>query len=578
MGKHMKKIILSLICLLIVSVISAGESKQEAVEVEILSEPSEADVFINSVKNGKTPLMIYLVPGKYELKLAKRGTSALVQTIEVKSNSENKFSFNLTDNRGTLNLVLNPADAEVRINEESYTNQNRIKLKPGHYKIEIKKNGYASQTEEFDLNSGQELNKVFDLKDNAGILSLSVLPEGAKVLINNTDYTGQKEIKLSPGQYKIEVSKEGCLTQTDGIVIATGQKVEKSYNISGRVGILQFFVTPPDAKVVLKKNGLIQKSWVGAKYLRDAPEGNCELEISASGYITIIDSIVISDKQINTKKIVLEKGINVPKGFVYVEGGTFIMGGFSTDAKGDEYPEHEVTVSSFFIGKYELTVGEFRKFVTETNYVTTAEYFKSAMVWIDDWTKKDDANWKNPYYEQTDKYPVSCMSWTDAVAYCNWRSRNEGLTPCYSETSVDAVCDLNADGYRLPTESEWEFAAKGGVKSKKFDFIGGNTCDEVAWFKQNSENRSHEVGGKTANELGIFDMAGNVSEWCWDWYDNYEAGKSVNPKGPAPTYYKVLRGGGWYNYDSSCRPGNRSYSMAKERYSGHGFRIVRNYR
>jgi len=168
--------------------------------------------------------------------------------------------------------------------------------------------------------------------------------------------------------------------------------------------------------------------------------------------------------------------------WVYVEGGSFMMG--SNDGEDDVKPVHKVTVSPFWIGKYEVTVEEFREFVDDTGYRTDAERKGGAYIWNgSNWEQKSDANWRNPYFPQNDRHPVTCISWYDALTYCNWRSGREGLRSVYSIkgganlsdwSKGEIICDWTANGYRLPTEAEWEFAALGGVKSKGYKYSGSN--------------------------------------------------------------------------------------------------------
>ncbi len=131
-------------------------------------------------------------------------------------------------------------------------------------------------------------------------------------------------------------------------------------------------------------------------------------------------------------------------------------------------------------------------------------------------------------------FPVSGVDWFDAVSYCNWLSEKAGLSPCYSGGGRATKCDFLANGYRLPTEAEWEFAARGGNQSQGFIFSGSNDPDEIGWHAGNSGGKAHPVGQKEPNELGIYDMSGNRWEWCWDWFDAeyYAASPEVDPTGP----------------------------------------------
>ncbi|GHV68884.1 hypothetical protein FACS1894199_16810 [Bacteroidia bacterium] len=216
---------------------------------------------------------------------------------------------------------------------------------------------------------------------------------------------------------------------------------------------------------------------------------------------------------------------------VSVQGGTFTMG--CTDEQGndclsdDEKPAHKVTISSFYIGKYEVTQAQWKLIMGS-----------------------------NPSEFKSDNLPVEMVSWTDAQEFI-WR--------------------LNAatgKQYRLPTEAEWEYAARGGNKSQNYKYSGSHNLSNVDWFNDNSDDRPHPVGTKLANELGIHDMSGNVCEWCSDWFGIYSSSQQQDPMGASSGSARVYRGGSWGGSATHCRVSNRAYDAPSSRYYDLGFRLV----
>ena len=221
---------------------------------------------------------------------------------------------------------------------------------------------------------------------------------------------------------------------------------------------------------------------------------------------------------------------------VYVEGGTFTMGCSAkklSDCFSDELPAHKVTVNGFYMGKFEITQLQWR-IVMGSN--------------------PQELNFKG-----CDNCPVERISWKDALEF------------------IGKLNQLTGKNYRLPTEAEWEFAARGGNKSKSFVYAGSNNADEVAWFKTNSSGRTHSKGGNKPNELGIFDMSGNVWEWCQDWYDEgfYSLSAAQNPVNVKEAKYKVLRGSCWMAGKETLFVWKRYKNTPEDRGYYSGLRIVK---
>ena len=244
--------------------------------------------------------------------------------------------------------------------------------------------------------------------------------------------------------------------------------------------------------------------------------------------------------------------------FIRVEGGTFQMGTPSGGGS-DERPVHTVTLKSFSISKYQVTQKEWYEIMGTTIR-----------------QQRDMENRPLSILGEGDNYPMYYVNWYEVVEYCNRRSIKEGLEPVYRGSGNNIICDWSKNGYRLPTEAEWEYAAKGGTKEYiTTEYSGSNSVGAVAWYYDNSNNSSHPVGTKAANNLGIYDMSGNVWEWCWDWYGDYTSSSQTDPRGAVSGPGRVLRGGSWNNWSVNVRSAVRfNYTPSKWR-NDIGFRLVR---
>jgi len=270
---------------------------------------------------------------------------------------------------------------------------------------------------------------------------------------------------------------------------------------------------------------------------------------------------------------------------VQINGGTFIMGSPASEKgrRNDEGPQRRVTVSSFFIGSNIVTVGEFRQFFNSTGYRTDMEKKGGGFITtrFPQLEQRADASWKNPYFIQDERNPVILISWLDAIHYCNWLSEKEGLTAVYEINDDELIWNRAANGYRLPTEAEWEYACRAGTTTA---YNTGNTVNNnTGWYRANTRSPyiPQIVGLKPANAWGLYDMHGNVQEWCWDIPDLYPNEAQTNPTGPIPTCpafccNRVLRGGhaGWW--EESIRSAYRNSLRPDFAYLDTSFRLARN--
>ena len=265
----------------------------------------------------------------------------------------------------------------------------------------------------------------------------------------------------------------------------------------------------------------------------------------------------------------------LPPDMVNVQGGTFTMGctAEQTGCLFNESPAHEVTLTDYMIGKYEVSQGQWMALMSGINPAETPAF---------------------PFCGNN--CPIETVSWNDAVVFCNRLSEYYFYTACYySDAGFTQVCGKNggvwnlpysgpvywkqdANGYRLPTEAEWEYAARGGsVAVSQTLYSGSINLNAVAWYINNSVGTTHPVGGKQANALGLYDMSGSVWEWCYDRYGStyYSNSPGCQPLGETSGSFRVVRGGSWSDTAVNCRVSVRNIYLTSDRDNLLGFRLVR---
>lgn len=237
---------------------------------------------------------------------------------------------------------------------------------------------------------------------------------------------------------------------------------------------------------------------------------------------------------------------------VRIPGGEFMMG--SETGEPDQRPRHRVHVDTFYLGRTEVTVAQWRSFARESGYMSWEEQGHGGLIQTPQGLKiKPDANWKNPYIPQDDNHPVVLVSWKDAQIFCRWLSKKTG------------------QDYRLPTEAEWEYACRGG----QGEF--GDDLDTIAWYEYNSGGRTHPVGNKRPNSFGLYDMLGNAWEWCSDRYSKnyYLVSPGSNPSGPSVGPHRVSRGGSWCSKPPRANAAFRKHDSPNFCFFRLGFRLAR---
>ena len=451
--------------------------------LKITSEPSGAVVAIDGKRVGTTPwTSAKLARGTVQMRLQSPQYALYEETVQVLGNGQvQSHHCKLVPQFGTITCRSEMADAEIWVDQEykgvgSWTGT--LSSQAPHV-LEARKSGHQSQSISFTVANGEKKTEVVGAPvPMYGTLVLSSTPAGCLVTMDGSAL-GETPLvqQVLVGTHSIELKKDGYQGQSFEVTIEHNQRL--------------------DEKRTMEKSAVVAPS---------------------SG-----QSAPSKGKTNFTEDYGIE--------MVFVEGGTFQMGATSeqgSDAEADEKPVHSVTLSDFYMGKYEVTQAQ----------------WKAVMG-------------KNPsHFTGDDNLPVERVSWEDVQEF------------------IQKLNTLTGKTYRLPTEAEWEYAARGGKKSQGYKYAGSNTVRGVAWYGENSGNQTHPVGQKQPNELGLYDMSGNVWEWCQDRYGYYRSSSQTNPIGPTSGSYRVLRGGSWNNFAISFRVSNRNKKSPDYRDSNFGFRLI----
>ena len=438
-------------------------------------------------------------------------------------------------------LTVSPKDAKVSIDgvlqSSSLDGEYSAMLPYGSHTYKVEAGGYISRSGSFTISSSDMTPiNVSLVSAMASVLVTCPTPAVSlyvdKKSVGTMPWTGS----LKEGMHLIEAKKEGYRSQQRTINLSQQQKLDVAFNeLAAIQGNLSVNYKPFGADVYIDGNKVGQSPRVFNGLL----VGNHKVEIRKDGYGTDSKTVnilegqtanvvgTLSDKPENII-IQVKKGVSIE--MVRVEAGTFIMG--ATPEIKDPYdwekPTHQVTLTNnYFIGKYEVT----------------------------------QALWKavmgnNPSHYKGDDLPVESISWDNCQKF------------------ISKLNKITGKNFRLPTEAEWEYAARGGNKSRGYQYSGSNNISEVAWCVENSESKVHPVGSKQANELGIYDMSGNVWEWCQDKYERYSSSLQTNPIGAKNGSYRVYRGGSWYDEAKYSRLSYRNFYSSGSRFDILGLRLV----
>ena len=512
-----------------------------------------ADIYLDGVMRGRTDASCSLtvrevLVGQHTLKVVYGGIEH-EQKIEV--NGSNISFRQVVDVAGAkpqyVVFSVEPKNAVVVIDNQQYVPEDGAVLTVlanGTYSYTVTARGYHTQSGTFTV-AGTKVERTVKLKSDAATVTLTAA-DGADIYVNGKRVgSGKWTGELISGTYIFEARKSGCNTTSISQTITSTTAVQ-SYELTACTPIyggVEIVSTPLMADITIDGKG------VGRTPLQldNLLVGEHTIKISKQGYKEFVQKITISEGKTEKISATLTK-VEAPaatqptttataakptvKDFgniemVFVEGGTFSMGSRASDAYGVETPAHDVTLSSFYIGKYEVTQGQWRAVMGS-----------------------------NPKKYTGDNMPVKQISWDDAQAF------------------IKKLNALTGKNYRLPTEAEWEYAGCGGNKSKGYRYSGSNVLKDVAWYGANTIE-CQNVGKKQPNELGIYDMSGNVWEWCQDWYSNYSSSPQTNPKGPSAGKVRVLRGGSYYRgSEHDCRLAARISSPPYFSSYEYGFRLA----
>ncbi len=419
---------------------------------------------------------------------------------------------------------------------------NNKEMSSGIYTLRVQKEKYKDYSTTITIEDGKTTTIRPSLEANFTQVTLTT-NEGADIYVDGnrlgtTRWTGTLEL----GEHSVETRQASHHSAYTNVHI-TPQSAGQTVTLNNPLPIYgSLIVDGSPADVAVYVDG--KKVGASPLFVSELLIGTHKIRLEKEGYDKQEKTIAISEGQEHMLEYTLAKEMPKPTltdketftvngvsfTMVGVKGGTFTMGGTAeqgSDADSDEKPTHQVTLSDYYIGETEVT----------------QELWKAVMG-------------SNPSIFSGTNLPVETVNWDDC------------------QTFITKLNQLTGKNFRLPTEAEWEYAARGGQKSRGYKYAGSNTLRDVAWYKGNSGSELHPVKQKQANELGLYDMTGNVSEWCQDWYGSYSSNAQTNPTGPSSGSRRVNRGGGW-NYSASyCRVAYRNYYSPGTRYGNLGFRVV----
>ena len=495
-----------------------------------------ARIFLDNEYIGTAPFKSErIASGSHQVRLVQSMYSPVSQTITIADGQTHLFAPSLSADFATLTLSVD-GNAEIWINDQlkgkgTWTGD----LATGDYQIESRLASHRSTRRELAVTpelTGQTITLTAP-SPIYGTLDINSTPTDADIYIDGIK-VGTTPMLLPEcliGQHTIKISKSGHSDYTTTITLDESATQDINCRLeSGR----PITITAPEGADIYIDN---QKA-ATTRYEGSLSYGDHTIYAAQAGKKTDVRTLNVpmGSGALQTINLAfMEAKTFTVKGVQFtmmpVEAGTFTMGATSEQVNpyGDEKPTHQVTLTNnYYIGQTEVT----------------------------------QALWKavmgsNPSNFKGDNRPVEKVSWNDCQTFITKLNKRTG------------------QNFRLPTEAEWEYAARGGKKSQGYQYSGSNNLNEVAWYTDNSSSHTHDVATKRPNELGVYDMSGNVWEWCQDWYGSYSSTSQTNPTGPTSGWsYRVFRGGRWYDGARNCRSSNRSGNSPGGTYGDVGLRLV----
>ena len=581
--------------------------------VSIASAPEGADIYINDIRKGKTPLVLHdLTAGEYEISIRKDGFETHTEPLVVNGSATTEVTAILTQNYGALQIESDPPGAEVYIDgrKSGVTPVTLARIENGDHTVKVVRSGYDTWTNQVSIAAGRQSTIQARLSVSMGNLVITSTPADAVIYLSGVKHGKTPlELKVEQGVRTIEIRKPGYDTWKQDVKINAGDHLEVKAELSQLKGGLQVESSPSDANVY------ISGKFIGKTplHLKDVQSGNATVEVRKDcfqkdsrtisvkpGKLAKLDfsltpdcgTIIITSEPEKAKWYIdnrfagttpgkvenLSSGahrIRITKDqfidwettdtvtagktktitaqlrpvlpdagatwrepitgmeFVWIQNGCYSMGSSLNELgrNEDEGPVHEVCLDGFWIGRYEVTQGQWEKI-----------------------------RGSNPsFFNRKSDYPVDNVSWKDVQSFIQeFSAKSSGRFQ-----------------FRLPSEAEWEYACRSAGQPERF--AGGDRSNTLAWFKGNSNRTSHSVGEKAANNVGLYDMSGNLSEWVQDTYDagGYKFHGKKNPVIDKSGTNHVIRGGNWNQDENSCRSAARDYAPADEQSKTIGFRLVR---